>query len=77
MDRDIVFDDCLFRNFSANWAQALDNAISDTVATTHYVILRGQNQLVGITGWGDTVTRFYLAAPVPNAGAGVSTQPTT
>jgi hypothetical protein len=77
MDRDLIFENCLFRNFSANWAASLTDAIHDGVSTTHYVILRGQNQLVGVSGFGDTVTHFYLAAPVPAAGAGVSTQPTT
>ena len=77
MDRWIEFEDCVFENFSVNWATTLTNAMSITVATTHQVLLRGLNLLVGFTGWADTVTHIYSAAPAPNAGFGVATQPTT
>lgn len=77
MDRWIEFWDCIFQNFSVNWAASLTNCMSVTAVATHQIVKRGQNQLVGITGWGDTVTHMYSAAPAPNAGYGVSTQPTT
>jgi len=77
MDRWIEFEDCIFQNFSANWAVALSNAFSITAAATHQVIMRGLNQLVGVTGWADTVTHMYSAAPVSNAGFGVAVNPTT
>lgn len=78
LDRWCEFENCIFHNFSVNWATTLSNAISDTVATTHNVYLRGVgNQLVGITGWADTVTHIYGIGPVPNAGYGVSIAPTT
>jgi protein-disulfide isomerase len=77
LDRFLEFKDCLFQNFSTNWAQALDNAIDDDVATTHYIILRGACQFVGFTGIADTVTYIYGAGAAPNAGMFLSTQPTT
>ncbi len=76
-DRDVEFKDCLFHNFSANWAQALNNALSVTVVGTHYIILRGNCQFVGYTGIADTVTHIYGAGAAPNAGMFLSTQPTT
>lgn len=78
LDRWVEFENCIFHNFSVNWETSLSNCISDTVATTHNVYLRGfGNQLIGITGWADTVTHIYSAAPVPNAGYGISIAPTT
>jgi hypothetical protein len=71
------WEDCIFYNQSVNWAQALTNAFQVTASATHFIALRGQNQLIGYSGFGDVVTHMYTAAPVPAAGAGVSTQPTT
>lgn len=72
------FEDCLFYNLWANWADNLDNAflVSGTNAT-HFIVLRGNCQLVGVDGWGDTKDHIYVSGPVPNAGYGVSTNPTT
>lgn len=78
LDRWVEFEACTFHNFSVNWATSLTNAISDTVATTHNVYLRGtENAIYGITGWADTVTHIYGIGPVPNAGYGVAIAPTT
>ena len=78
VDRWNEFEDCIFQNFSENWATSLSNAIDMNANATHQIILRGQgNQLVGVTGWADVVTRIYTAQAAPNAGAGVSTNPTT
>lgn len=77
MDRWIEFEDCVFYNFSVNWVNTLTNAFSITVQTTHHVIMRGKNILVGIDGWADTVTHMYAAEPAPNAGFGIGTNPTS
>lgn len=77
MDRFIEFKDCLFHNFSVNWAQALTDAFNITETTTYYVILRGNCQFVGYTGIANTVTHIYGAGAAPNAGMFLSTQPTT
>lgn len=72
------FKACIFQNFSVNWANTLTNAMNVAPTGTHYVILRGnENQLVGIDGWGDTVTHIYGAGPAPDAGFGISTNPTS
>jgi hypothetical protein len=76
-DRYLEFEDCVFHNFSVNHANTLTNAFSDTNASTHDIIFRGKNQLIGIDGWGDTVTSMWFADSVPNAGAGVAINPTT
>lgn len=71
------FENCIFQNFSVNWAASLTNAMSVGPTGTHYVNLRGANQLVGVSGWADTVTHVYGAGPAPDAGFGVSTNPTS
>ncbi len=76
--RDTIFEDCLFFNYSTNWATGITNAFHVPAGATHYVILRGNCQLVGVgTGWADTVTHVYGAGPKPDAGFGVSLNPTT
>lgn len=77
MDRWIEFEDCIFQNFSVNWAVSLTDAFNVTAAATHQIVLRGQNQLVGVTGWANTVTRVYSVQPQSNAGFGVVVNPTT
>lgn len=74
------FENCLFNNFCSNngaTGTALSNAISDAATPYHQIILRGSNPLVGVTGYADTVTYIFSAEPVPNAGYGVSVNPTT
>ena len=77
--RDTIFDSCLFFNYTANWANGIDNAFDMPASgATHYVILHGDNTLVGVnSGWADTVTHMYSAAPAPNAGFGIAANPTT
>lgn len=69
--------DCIFQNFSVNWAVSLSNAFLVSAASTHQLVLRGACMLVGVTGWADTVTHIYSAAPQSNAGFGVTVSPTT
>lgn len=76
--RDIIFEDCLFFNYSANWATGITDAFKMTVTSTVYVILKGQCQFVGVgMGVADVVTRVYGCGAAPNAGMFISTQPTT
>lgn len=77
MDRYIQFKDCLFYNFSVNWAQSLTDAFNVTASATHYIIQRGNCQFVGYTGVADVVTHVYGAGAAPNAGMFLSTNPTT
>lgn len=74
-----IFEDCLFHNFSVNWANTKTDAILIAAGLpTYSVILRGQgNQLSGITGWSDNVTRINSAQAQSNAGFGVKVSPTT
>jgi hypothetical protein len=67
---------CLFYNNSTNWVQALDNAFEVAGSQTHYLVLH-DCQAVGITGWADVVAHLYCDGPAPDAGFGISTQPTT
>lgn len=75
------FEDCLFCNLdmSADGADgaSIDNAIGDSSTAKHLIVLRGHVQFVGCTGVADTVTNVFAAAPVPNAGYGLSVNPTT
>lgn len=78
VDRWQEFEDCLFQNFSVNWAATLANAFKISAAATHQIILRGQNnQLAGVDGWADVVTHVYAMQAAPGAGFGVNTAPTT
>jgi len=75
LDRKLEFKDCLFYNFSVNWAQAITDAFNITENTTHYIVLRGACQFVGYTGIADTVTHIYGAGAAPNNGMFLSTNP--
>lgn len=83
--RDTIFEDCLFFNYTANWAGGIDNAFDMPAAgNTHWVVLKGNNIIVGLvnaanatTGWADVVTHMYGAGAAPNAGFGVGLNPTT
>lgn len=77
--RDTIFDECLFYNYTSNWATGITDAFDMPAGgATHNVILRGNCQIVGVgTGWADTVTHIYGAGAVPNAGYGISIAPTT
>lgn len=76
----LQFENCLFNNLNSNngaTGTALSNAISDAATPHHQIILRGDNPLVGVSGWADTVTYIFSASAVPNAGYGVAINPTT
>lgn len=76
--RDIIFDDCLFFNYSENWATGITDAFNVSGGNTHFIILRGNCQFVGVgLGVANTVTHVYGAGAAPNAGMFISTQPTT
>jgi len=71
-----LFKDCLFHNYTVNWANGIDNAFDMPASGgTHYVILQGNCMLVGVnSGWADTVAHIYhmLAAPASGGGVGVA-----
>jgi hypothetical protein len=74
------FENCLFNNFKSNNGAAgtsLTDAISDGATPFHQIILRGDNPLVGVSGYSNVVGNVYSAWPVPNAGYGVAINPTT
>jgi hypothetical protein len=55
-----IFDGCTFVNTSTSWGVTMADAFSVTGGNTHYIVVKGNNQIVGITGWADTTTRVYL-----------------
>lgn len=76
--RDILFEDVLFFNYSQNWATGITDAFKVSGGSTHFIILRGNCQFVGVgLGVADVVTHVYGSGPVPNAGMFISTQPTS
>jgi hypothetical protein len=76
--QDTQFEDCLFFNFTPNWAAGTANAFTVLGSESYWVILRGRNQLIGAgLGWADTVTHLYSVDAQPNVGFGVSVNPTT
>jgi hypothetical protein len=76
--RDVIFDDCLFFNYSTNWATGITDAFNVSGGNTHYVILRGLCEFVGVgIGVADTVTHVYGAGPLPVNTYGVAINPST
>lgn len=71
--------ECLFYNYTENWATGITNAFDMPAGgATHNAIIGPLCQLVGVgTGWSDTVTHMYGCGAAPNAGFGISTNPTT
>jgi len=70
---------CLFINYTSNWATGITNAFDMPAGgSTHYIVVGPECQIVGVgTGWADTLTHLYISGPQPNAGFGISTNPTT
>ncbi len=76
--RDVQFENCLFFNYSSNWATGITDAFNMAISATAFVILRGNCLFVGVgLGVADTVTRVYGAGPLPHASMGIAIQPTT
>jgi hypothetical protein len=57
------FEDCLFDNFPEGGAAGglLAEAINDNCTTWHQVLLRGQNDFVGVSAVGSTLTHIFHA----------------
>lgn len=76
--REIQFNNCLFHNYTSNWATGITDAFNMNITNTAYVLLDANCRLSGVgTGWANTVTHLYGVGPVPNAGFGISIAPTT
>jgi hypothetical protein len=73
----VEFENCIFVNTSTNWGTSLTDCFTITATGTHYIGMRGFNQLVGITGWADTPTHMYMALPASANTGGTNTAPTT
>lgn len=75
-DRYNIFRDCVFYNFSVNHGVTITNCFNDTTeGNTHNIILQGSNQLIGITGWSDTLTNIWTPGANGTATYGVATNP--
>ena len=55
-----IFDNCLFMNLSMNHAVTMTDALSVGGGSSHNVIIKGDSQIVGVTGWADTTTFVYV-----------------
>src|SRR3990167_4124507 len=77
--RDVQFNNCLFFNYSTNWATGITDAIGVSGGgATVFVIIDPLCQFVGVgMGVASTATHVYGSGAAPNAGFGISTQPTT
>jgi hypothetical protein len=73
-----IFEDCLFWNYTENWATGIDNVFDMPAAgATHTIIMWGKNEFHGqISGWADTLTHIKGGAPATGAGFGVAVSPT-
>lgn len=77
--RDVQFNDVLFFNYSINWATGITDAINIPAGgNTVFCILDEKCRFVG-TGMGvaNNVGHVYGAGAAPNAGFGISLNPTT
>jgi hypothetical protein len=70
--RSVIFEDCLFYNYSTNHATTLTDAFTISGSRTHDVILKGENILIGIDGWANNANYVEAAGAAPNAGYGVA-----
>ena len=76
--RDTIFDDCLFYNYTPNWAAGITDAFHLPAAGSTYDVILRNCQLAGqISGWADTTTHIKGIGAQPNAGFGVPIAPTT
>jgi hypothetical protein len=74
--RSVIFEDCLFYNYATNHAATLTDAITLSGGSTHDVILRGKNMLVGIDGWANGDATVWSSEPLPHVSAGIAANPT-
>lgn len=75
----LTFRNCIFNNLNSNNGASgtvLTNAMSDAATPFHQIIVHNCVGC-GFTGWADTVTYLFSAAPAPNAGWGLGLNPTT
>jgi len=71
-----VFEDCIFYNFTTNWATGITDCISivnGTGTPTYSILLKDSVLADGITGWGDVVTHIKTSSPAPANTGGVAT----
>lgn len=77
--RDVQFNNVLFFNYSTNWATGITDAINIPAGgSTVFLILDEKCRFVGVgMGVANNVTHVYGAGAAPNAGFGISLNPTT
>lgn len=77
--RDVQFNDTLFFNYSENWATGITDAINIPAGgNTVFCILDEKCRFVGVgMGVANNVGHVYGAGAAPNAGFGISLNPTT
>lgn len=77
--RDVQFNNVLFFNYSTNWATGITDAINIPAGgSTVFCILDEKCRFVGVgMGVANNVGHVYGAGAAPNAGFGISLNPTT
>jgi hypothetical protein len=55
-----LFDNCTFINTSTNHLVTMTDCFSVTGNATYGIVVKGNCQIVGITGWSDTTTYVYV-----------------
>ena len=74
-DRWTIFENCIFYNFSTNWATNLTDCFKISETRTHDLIL-DNCRMVGITGWANTLTHVWINNVNGAGTTGVELNPT-
>lgn len=69
IDRALLFNNCLFYNFSVNWGAIPDFLINDDQTTTHTVLFYGGCCMSGFDTMGDSTTKILTSDPLPHTEA--------
>jgi hypothetical protein len=70
-DRYILWDDCIFYNFSVNTANILTQVFTDTSGSTHMNLLVGKTAQYGWSKWTNLGTRTFVAMPQAHTSGGL------
>jgi len=73
---DVIFENCLFYNFTVNFAAGITDAFNLVPGNTCFVVMRGHNQLVAVgTGWANNLGAMWSAGNAPVNTFGISLNP--
>jgi hypothetical protein len=70
-DRELLFDGCIFYNFTENLGTGPTYVFRDSCGTTHQIVLKNCVANKGFTSWTDAATYISSSNPVPHLTGGI------